>query len=75
MKFDVYAHWTTETKSEDNVTVNEVSTRKKFKSIELEEAKTKVNDFFSTLPSDATSFYVEVHKSYEERMEDALNSI
>ena len=74
MKLDVYSYISEEVKSDDNTTT-EKSTRKSFKNLTLEEAKERVDELFKNFPENANNVYIEIHKSYEERMEDALNSI
>lgn len=74
MRVDVYASYVEETKADDNTTT-ENSVRKNFRNLTMEDAKSKVTDFLNNIPENATSFYMEVHKSYNDQMDAALSSI
>jgi hypothetical protein len=74
MKFDIYTNLSETTKTDDNTT-SEKSTRKSYRNLTLEEAKTKVDEFFKSIPENATNVYFEMHKSYDEQMDAALQSI
>lgn len=75
MKFDVYATYSHELTSDDGSTAQENSIRKRFRNLTLEEAKSQVNSFFDSIPTDSNNVYIEIHKSYEEQMDAALKSI
>jgi preprotein translocase subunit Sec63 len=74
MRFDIYSYYNEEIKSDDNTTV-ENSIRKNFKNLDLKAAKEKLNEFLDSVPENATNLYIEMHKSYEEQMDAALQSI
>lgn len=74
MKFDVYYNITEEVKTDDNTTT-EKSTRKNFKNLTAEEAKKAVNDAFDNIPENAVHLWLNVEKTYEERLDTALKSI
>lgn len=71
MKFDVYASITQKVQEDDN-THTEKSTTSRYRNMATDEAKSKVQELFENIPENATGFYLEVYKSYEERMDDAL---
>jgi hypothetical protein len=75
MKVDIYTSVGVEVKSQDNTTTTEENTRKVFRNLSLEDAKKKANEFFDSIPDNATNAYFECHKSYNEQMDAALQSI
>lgn len=74
MKFDVYANYTQEVEVNDNETA-EKTIRKRYGGIDLDETKKVVNDFLDSIPENTTHIWLNVEKTYEERLDAALKSI
>lgn len=73
MKFDVYTSYTV-TISDNANSESTQSIKKRFSNLSADDAKSTVDDFFKSLPDNATDMYVEVMKSYNDQMDAALNS-
>jgi hypothetical protein len=75
LKYNVYSYINQEIQADDSSTTTEKITRKTYKNLTLEEAKTQVNEILDDVPENISGFYLEVTKSYEEQMDSALKSI
>lgn len=73
MNFDVYYNVVEEVKQNENETT-EKNTRKTFRNVSKEEAKKLVNEAFDSLPENAVHMWLNVEKTYEERLDAALKS-
>ena len=74
MKFDLYSQYSEEIKTDGNTT-EEKAVRKNFRNLTLEQAKEAANEFFKSIPENATNVYFEMHKSYDDMMDAELSKI
>lgn len=74
MRFDIYSNTGYEEKVDETTTV-EKTTRKAMKNLSLEEMKTGVNEMLNSIPENATHFFLNVDKSYEDQLDVALKEI
>lgn len=74
MKFDVYYNFGEEIKTEDGA-IKETSNRKRISSIDLDALKKEVETALTSIPENATNFYMTIEKTYEEQLDDMLKSI
>jgi hypothetical protein len=73
MKYDIHSNTAIEVKSEDNENeVKEQSVRNSYRGYDKEQMKNKVNEIIDSIPENATGFYLDVSKNFDERMDDEL---
>jgi hypothetical protein len=73
MKYDIHSNTTVEIKSENNENeVKEQSVRNNYRGFDKEQMKNKVNEIIDAIPENATGFYLDVSKNFDEQMDDAL---
>jgi hypothetical protein len=71
MKYDIFLTFTIKVKEEaDDNKVVETTTRNRAQKIEQKDLATKVTEFLSSVPEDATNLYLEVHKNWDSDMSE-----